>query len=404
MNFINSSFTDEGKTRFGMGTFKRASGFICQLSQPRRWPVVSTKINLEAQNSSKTDFQHSFTLSNVPLAQWIQAQAAPEFIACTDCKNHSVFKLLWIKTFALIYFGLIVSASVQAQFVPEPWNGTRDKSCEAYHSAKYKTPIYSEKAINDHLISVLAVNNSPKLFYRWEQPVRYYLEVPPGYPELTKLFEEQVAQVAKYTGLDIARHDKPYLAYKPDKLNDKTKWPDGKSTNAVIVWTLEMEKSLRTPLVDSLNTGFGTDIERAQGQWQSLKQRSMKDSDSNAPINSGYVGFDQYGFDPDGMKFALLIYEPKHEIKIRLRANPQILQRPMLRVTGTQLVTMSFGAPHVASIIDAQAPQLTDFDKQFLRVLYGKHVHSGMLLIKAKRLMLEELVDCFNAKAGTVKK
>jgi hypothetical protein len=53
---------------------------------------------------------------------------------------------------------LLAPALAMAQTPPVPWNGTRDQSCQPYHSAKYKTPIYSAQAINDHLTYVLAVD------------------------------------------------------------------------------------------------------------------------------------------------------------------------------------------------------------------------------------------------------
>jgi hypothetical protein len=304
---------------------------------------------------------------------------------------------------AVAALGLLVSTLAIAQSVPVPWNGTRDKSCEPYHGTKYKTPLYSAEAIDDHLRYVLAVDNTPKLFYRWEGPVRYYLEVPPEYPELAKLFEEQVAQVAKYTGLDIARHDKPYLAYKDDKRNDKSKWPGGLSTNVFTIWTLEMEKTLNNPMVKTLSTSFGGDVEKTKRDWQTMKQQSIQNITAQKTGKSDSLGFERYGFDPDGLKFVFQLFEPREDVKMKLSTSPKTLRRPMLR-GAMKLATISTNNAFLPSIFDYDSAQLTDFDKQFLRVLYGKHVHSGMLLIKAKRLMMEELIDCFNAKAGSAKR
>jgi hypothetical protein len=294
---------------------------------------------------------------------------------------------------------LLIGSLAIAQTAPVPWSGTRDKSCEVYHSAKYKTPIYSAEAINSHLIEVLGVDNTQKLFYRWEQPVRYYLEVPPEYPELIQLFEEQVAQVVKYTGLDIKRHDKPYLKRNDEKLNDRKSWPEGRNTNAVIVWTLDMEKSLRVPLIEKLNSSLGTSPEQALREWQQLK----KEDDDNKLVQKGYIGFLHYGMDPDGMKLVFLHKQPVQELKKTLRVSLKNQTKPMLRIAAKDLITISFSSDKLPSIFGYDMSLLTDFDKQFLRVLYGKHVNSGMILIKAKRLMFEELVDCFNAKTSSAK-
>jgi hypothetical protein len=147
-----------------------------------------------------------------------------------------------------------------------------------------------------------------------------------------------------------------------------------------------------------LFTGFGVSVERAESDWQGMKKTEPKKT-----IDSGYVGFEKYGYDPDSMKFVFLLYEPRDNVKINLSASAKLLQKPMLQAA-SGLVKASFGNGQLDSVFGSQVTQLTDFDKQFLRILYGKHVHSGMLLIKAKRLMYEELSDCFNAKAGNTKK
>lgn len=61
----------------------------------------------------------------------------------------------------LAALSLLIGSQAIAQTPPVPWNGTRDQSCEQYHSTKYKSPIYSAEAINDHLVHVLAVDNTP---------------------------------------------------------------------------------------------------------------------------------------------------------------------------------------------------------------------------------------------------
>ncbi|MDR7308261.1 hypothetical protein [Rhodoferax saidenbachensis] len=298
---------------------------------------------------------------------------------------------------ALMVLSLLASSAGMAQSVPTPWNGARDQSCEQYHSAKYKTPLYSAEAINDHLAYVLAVDNTPKLFYRWEGPVRYYLEVPPEYPELAKLFEEQVAQVAKYTGLDIARHDKPYLPYKDDKLNDKSKWPGGLSTNAMVIFTKDFKATVQTPQITLLVESMGGTVKQVLAEWNYAK-KMIPAGDAHERLT--------YSYDPDRLVFMLQVIEPNSNFSnyVGLQSRSNKLARASFANAMSFSTKLFGGSKYLSTILNKDVYALTDFDKQFLRVLYGKHVHSGMLLIKAKRLVMEELIDCFNAKAGSVKR
>jgi hypothetical protein len=294
----------------------------------------------------------------------------------------------------LAALGFLVDSMAIAQTPPAPWNGTRDQSCEQYHSAKYKSSIYSAEAINNHLVHVLAVDNTRKRFYRWEGPVRYYLEVPAEYPELVKLFEEQVAQVAKYTGLDIARHDKPYLAYQSDKLNDKSKWPGGLSTNAMVIFTKDFKTTVQTPLVTQIVESSNSSVKRELAEWDYIKK--------SKPGEEFYAGL-TYGYDPDKLVFLLQILESNFLNYVGVRGKSNRLAQASFANAVSLSTKLHKGSEYLPTILNEKTHALTDFDKQFLRVLYGKHVHSGMVLLKAKRLMMEELVDCFNAKAGNAK-
>jgi hypothetical protein len=293
---------------------------------------------------------------------------------------------------AVAALGLLASTLAIAQSVPVPWNGTRDKSCEPYHGTKYKTPLYSAEAIDDHLRYVLAVDNTPKLFYRWEGPVRYYLEVPPEYPELAKLFEEQVAQVAKYTGLDIARHDKPYLAYKDDKRNEKSKWPGGLSTNAMVIFTKDFKSTVQTPLVTLIVKSSGRSVSQKIAEWDYA--RKMRPDER-------FLANHIYGHELDRLTFLLQIVEADFSQYGSLQSKQNKLAQASFSGSMYFATQLFGGSKYLAAGPNEDVYDFTDFDKQFLRVLYGKHVHSGMLLIKAKRLMMEELIDCFNAKAGS---
>ena len=306
-----------------------------------------------------------------------------------------VMKHTLIRLFAAL--SLLISSLAIAQTPPVPWNGTRDPSCAQYHSAKYKTPIYSAEAINDHLVYVLAVENTAKRFYRWEGPVRYYLEVPPEYPELAKLFEEQVAQVAKYTGLDIARHDKPYLPYKSDKLNDKSKWPGGLSTNAMVIFTKDFNTTVQSPQITQIVESMHGTVKQELAEWNYVKKLIPVD-DSHERLN--------YSYDPDKLVFMLQIVEPNSNFLnyVGLQSKSNKLARASFANAMSFATKLHGGSKYLPTILNSDVYTLTEFDKQFLRVLYGKHIRSGMLLIKAKRLMLEELVDCFNAKTGTAKR
>jgi hypothetical protein len=298
---------------------------------------------------------------------------------------------------SLTCFAFAFIASAQAQTTPAPWSGTRDKSCEVYHSAKYKTPIYSAEAINKHLIHVLAVDNSPKVFYRWEQPVRYYLEVPPEYPEIAKMFEEQVAQIAQYTGLDIAQHDKFYTKYKDEKikLSDKSMSPDGKHTNALVVFTANYEKTINTPLVSLVMRSLNHPVE------QQLAERRY--GKSLKPDSNFYVST-TYSYDPDGLKFLFQTIEPDFSVYVGNPLKSKKFVKNSFAYAMSMVGKLYTGSKHVPTILQEDTYNLTDFDKQFLRVLYGKHIHSGMQVLKAKRLMYEELIDCFNVKPTTMTK
>lgn len=296
----------------------------------------------------------------------------------------------------LAALGFLVDSLAFAQTPPAPWNGTRDQSCEQYHSAKYKSPLYSAEAINSHLVHVLAVDNTRKRFYRWEGPVRYYLEVPAEYPELVKHFEEQVAQVAKYTGLDIARHDKPYLAYQSDKLNDKSKWPGGLSTNAMVIFTKDFETTVGTPVVTQIVEAMKSPVKRELAEWNYAK-KLITAGDFHARLT--------YSYDPDKLVFMLQILEPNSSFAnySGLKSKPNKLAQASFANAVSFATKLHKGSAFLPTVLNENVHTLTDFDKQFLRVLYGKHVHSGMVLLKAKRLMMEELVDCFNAKVGNTK-
>ncbi|MEN9842592.1 MAG: hypothetical protein RLZZ612_421 [Pseudomonadota bacterium] len=269
------------------------------------------------------------------------------------------------------------------------WSGPRHASCESYQKPNLK-PLYEAKVIDEHLEKVLGLDpNKVQIFYRWERPVRYYLEVPAEYPELVKLFEAQVAEVAKYSGLSIARHDKPYIERKDEKLNDRSKWPEGLSTNAVVVWTTDMDNTLDTPLVKKLNEGLSGSTKQAQRDWEQMNKENNG--------RKSYLGFSNYGFDPDGMKFVFLLNGQALDKSLKKK----LLPRPSMRIlldASVSLVSMSRNAGNIPSVQNTEVDVLTNFDKQFLRVMYGKHVHSGMTLLRAKRLMYQELIDCFNAK------
>lgn len=271
------------------------------------------------------------------------------------------------------------------------WTGPRHASCELYHKPN-STPLIEAQAIDEHLEKVLGLDpNKVQIFYRWERPVRYYLEVPSEHPELVKLFETQVAEVAKYSGLSIARHDKPYIERKDEKLNDRSKWPEGLSTNAVLIWTSEMKNALDMPLVKKLNEGWGSSTKQAQTDWAQMNEENNG--------RKAYLGFSNYGFDLDGMKFVFILNGQALDKKLKKKLLPRPSMR-MLLDASVSLVSMSRNAGDIPSVQNTEVDVLTNFDKQFLRVMYGKHVHSGMTLLRAKRLMYQELVDCFNAKSG----
>ncbi len=291
---------------------------------------------------------------------------------------YTVTKCMALGVAGLMAWPQTVSAADVAT-TPQPWNGQRHKSCDVYHSSKYKKNLYDSAAINDYLIRVLGVDNTPKLFYRWERPVRYYLEVPPEAPQLAKEFEAQLAQIAKYTGLDMARHDKPYMEYKDPKRNDKSQWPGGLSTNVIFHITTDVSKTVQDPFVSELLRGFGVTPERELAGWSPLvKYRSAR-----------------YGHDPDGMKFVLMIRDQIYSVNLSKQKESQKID---LLQAGFLLTTVMQNTQ--AGVIAATQPALSELSQQFLRVLYGPHVHSGMLLIKAKRLMMEELIDCFNTKGA----
>jgi hypothetical protein len=293
---------------------------------------------------------------------------------------------------SLICFAFAFIASAQSQTTPVPWSGTRDKSCEVYHSAKYKTPIYSAEAMNEHLTRILGVDNSPKLFYRWERPVRYYLEVPSDHPELAKVFEEQIAQVAKYTGLDIARHDKPYLKYNDEKRNNRSQWPQGLNTNVMMIVTKDVRQTVQDPLVVSTLGGFGITPQKWLNDWSYWESTKKKET---------YRSTVNYSFSPVGLGFVYNIAEPTKSEFAELEKEAAKLRQDIKREAFEfASVLVGLGSKSIPSIKSNNANDFTDFDKQFLRVLYGQSVKSGMVLLKAKRLMHEELVDCFNAKSN----
>ena len=268
---------------------------------------------------------------------------------------------------------------------PEPWSGQRHKSCDVYHSSKYKKPLYDSGAINFYLKQVLGVDNTTKLFYRWERPVRYYLEVPPEAPQLAKEFEAQVAKIAKYTGLDMARHDKPYMEYKDPKLNNKSQWPGGLSTNVIFIITTDVGKTVQDPFVSKLLKGFGVTPEREMAEWNYARELKK-----NSNVSESF----RYGHDPDGLKFAFLMTEPKEFI-----ATGRLINfRSSLPHTVLASLTLVFDTKD--RLLKPNSSEISELTQQFLRVLYGPHVQSGMLLIKAKRLMMEELIDCFNTKGA----
>jgi hypothetical protein len=313
-----------------------------------------------------------------------------------NSKYKALFKspLRMVVTSSLVLLALCLAclpalaqlANVQSKATaPTPWSGPRDKSCDLYHSNKYKKPLYDANAINEHLISVLGVDNTPKLFYRWERPVRYYLEVPPEYPQLAKQFEAQVAQVARYTGLDMARHDKPYLEYKDPKRNDKSQWPDGLSTNVMFIITTDVTKTVQDPLVSEMLKGFGVTPEK---EISNLERSTSKKTVSR-----------RYGFDPQSLKFVLQINALNGDYSEKPLASKKTSVIPAEIMSWASVLYVG-NKKFPSYLADDEINYFSDFDKQFLRVLYGPHVHSGMLLIKAKRLMMEELVDCFNAKGA----
>jgi hypothetical protein len=232
----------------------------------------------------------------------------------------------------------------------------------------------------------LGVDNLPKLFYRWEHPVRYYLEVPSDHSELAKLFEEQMALVAKYTGLDIARHDKPYLKYNDEKRNNRSQWPQGLNTNVVMIVTKDVRQTVHDPMVLDLIAGTP---QKWLEDWESLGKPNTKKSRKQM----------YYSFAPTGMGLTFSIVQPTQSQFIghanQQETMPFVMKRSAMEFTS---VLVSSGSTSILSIKSNNANDFTDFDKQFLRVLYGSSIKSGMVLLKAKRLMYEELIDCFNAK------
>ncbi len=257
---------------------------------------------------------------------------------------------------------------------------------------------YDRGTIFTHMSYLFDIPNKERdpVFVRWERPVRYYLQVPPGHPELIKLFEQQVAEVAKYSGLDIARHDRMYLQYKDESLNDRSAWPDGLSTVAAVFLSCNPLATLRNNEVVRILRGFGVDPEQAATSWQRLQEASP------------YLSEKRYGFQSDGLHFAFFLVDLRDETgKCVANQSNKFVAIRIFRVAAELVLKLGVN-DSIPSIFNSYPYRkglrgLTEFDKQLLRVYYGPSVRSGMGKDEAMFIMNEELVRHFAGKSGSRK-
>ena len=179
------------------------------------------------------------------------------------------------------------------------------------------------------------------------------------------------------------------MLYKNEKLNERDKWPEGKHSNAAIYITKDFKITLKNRDLISVLLGFG---DTPQAQLTSLETIKAKKPTPQYPSSINYSA------KPDGLDFVFLMLEPTAALFSGSNGNAKIF-KGIIKSSAASFGTIitDGSSEHIKTVFTKGSTDFTDFDKQFLRVLYGKHVHSGMVLLKAKRLMLEELVDCFNA-------
>lgn len=254
---------------------------------------------------------------------------------------------------------------------------------------------YDRGTIFTHMSYLFDIPNKDRdpVFVRWERPVRYYLQVPPGHPELIKLFEQQVAEVAKYSGLDIARHDRMYLQYKDESLNDRSTWPKGLNTVAAVFFTCDPLATLHEDGVERVLRGFGIDPSEAAASWQRLQTASP------------YLSEKRYGFQADGLHFAFFLVDIRDEGgNCGGEKSKSLIAMRTFRVAVDLVLKLGVN-DSIPSILNSQPHRkglrgLTEFDKQLLRVYYGPKVKSGMGKDEAMFIMNEELVRHFAGKAA----
>jgi len=253
---------------------------------------------------------------------------------------------------------------------------------------------YDRRTLFTHMNYLFDVENLEQdpVFVRWERPVRYHLQVPPGHPELVTLFERQVAQIAQYTGLDIARHDALYPEYQNEALNERHKWPQGLSTNALVILTFDMEKTLQEPGVVTKLGDFGK-------RWSSKGIEQLRQiKETKQPTTMVY----SHGLSSDGLRFSLLAFElKKNNINSNHLSSTTHVEIDLLRIA-FDLVTRLRTNDTLPSIMNSYAYKkglrgLTEFDKQLLRAYYSNEVKSGMHKLDAILLMNEALVRHFAA-------
>ncbi len=226
--------------------------------------------------------------------------------------------------------------------------------------------------LREHLVQLLdAKNPKDQVFVRWERPVRYYVQGLEHDPALMKLFEEQVAKIAKYTGLDIARHDDLYLEYRDEARNDRAKWPGGLSTNAAFFFSSDMEASFKDPNVVKVLKAFRADPRAEYLRWK-------KENDKEE--YRGKLLIQKYGFLKKGLGFYFLLRDTSHlknDNKYSTNIKPRVLQ------DAYGMATRLYSSSIVSSLLNVGAYKngihdLTEFDKAFLKALYSPAVKSGM--------------------------
>jgi len=220
------------------------------------------------------------------------------------------------------------------------------------------------------LSQTLSDGTELKYFVRWETPIRYYLTGFEDHPEYEAFFEQKITEMARLTGLDIARHDAIYhKSFTP--INQS---PDGMQTNATFFFSKDMKATYFDPRVAKILSAWKKTSKGEYETWRERKETYNYDgiyaSKTHGVKKKGYVFF----INIEEIATILDKYKDKQKAD-------DFIKFSILRSIYNSVIHVSHAnflrSTQNINAYGANTRELTSFDKLFLEELYSKENKSG---------------------------